>query len=305
MNSGKLPVTFLNAHSGRKGLVGILGFPDSFSSDTVFSRFFMYLDGQWGHEDFDFDGKSITYTRDSSSGNWSWWVLGKNGEIAELTAENTDTQQIPGAGLNREDAYGYVEAIKKIDATLYVCGYGRQVYKFTDGQWQSISDEILTHDSATGFFDIDGSDSRHIYAVGWKGEIFFYDGNQWHKDDSPTNSHLASVCCAEDGSVWIAGNKGVVLHGRFNQWTQISSEEMTGNWYCVAVYEGKTYLAGNQQLAVVEGDEIVPLDVGVGREITTHKLSVKEGLLWSVGEKDILMFDGQKWQEIEHPDNTE
>jgi hypothetical protein len=304
MSSGKVPVTFLNAYSGRKGLLGIVGFPDMLTSNDIFCRFFMYLDGRWGHADFNFNGKSATYLINPDTREWAWWVLGKNGEIAKISANGSDVQQIPGAGLNWEEPYGYVEMIKQIAGELYVCGYGRQVYKRVDDEWLSISDEILTHDKATGFFDMDGVDGEHIYAVGWQGEIYYYNGQTWLKDDSPTNSHLASVCCTEDGTVWIAGNKGVVLHGGFNQWSEIRSDDFTGNWYGLAAYQRQIYLAANQALAVVDGESIVSVDVGLDRPITTNRLFAKEGLLWSVGEKDVLVFDGESWKEILHPDNV-
>jgi hypothetical protein len=304
MSSGKVPVTFLNAYSGRRGLLGLMGFPDMLPSDNIFCRFFMYLDGQWGHADLDFNGKSVSYLIEPDTQTRAWWVLGKNGEIAKVNSKGTELEQIPGAGLNVEQPYGYVETIKNIADDLYVCGYGRQVYQRTDGDWVSISDVILTHDKATGFFDMDGLDGQHIYAVGWQGEIYFYNGSEWLKDDSPTNSHLSSVCCVEDGSVWIAGNKGVVLHGRFNQWSEIRSDDYPDNWYGMAIYQDRVYLAANQSLAMVVENEIVPVDVGLGRAITTNRLFAKEGLLWSVGEKDVLVFDGNEWQEIHHPDNV-
>ena len=304
MTSGTVPVTFLNGYSGRKGVLGLLAFPDMLSSDSVFCRFFTFIDESWGRADFDFDGKSLTYLSPPDSGYRGWWILGKNGEIAEVTANGIDVQQIPGAGLNWAEPYGYVEMIKSIAGELYVCGYGRQVYKRVDSEWVSISDTILTRESATGFFDIDGVDGAHLYAVGWKGEIYFHDGREWLRDDSPTNSHLSSIICADDGTIWIAGNKGVVLRGGFNQWTEIRSDEFPDNWYGLAVYEGRVYLAANQSLAYVDEDTIKPLDVGLDRPITTNRLFAKEGLLWSVGEKDILVFDGDSWREIEHPDNV-
>ncbi|MES9941138.1 MAG: hypothetical protein ABW104_18945 [Candidatus Thiodiazotropha sp. 6PLUC2] len=303
MSSGKVPVTFLNAYSGRKGLLGIAAFPDMLPGDNVFTRFFMHLDGQWGHADLDFDAKSVSYLINQAAQTRAWWVLGKNGEVAKVNSSGTELEQIPGAGLNWEDAYGYVETIKNIADELYVCGYGRQVYKRVDDDWISISDQILTHDKATGFFDMDGLDGNHIYAVGWQGEIYFYNGSEWLKDDSPTNSHLSTVCCLEDGTVWIAGNKGVVLRGSFNQWAEIRSDDFSDHWYGMAAFQGKIYLAANQSLAVVDGEEIVPLDVGLKKAITTNRLFTKEGLLWSVGEKDILVFDGEAWREILHPDN--
>jgi hypothetical protein len=44
--------------------------------------------------------------------------------------------------------------------------------------------------------------------------------------------------------------------------------------------------------------------VGLGRSITTDRLHASEGLLWSIGSKDILVFDGQTWKEVLHPDNA-
>ena len=303
MNSEKVPVTFLNGFSGRKGVIGLVAFPDMLSNDSTFCRFFTYVEGKWGRADFDFDAKSVTYMIDQRNSGWSWLILSKNGEVAEASANGIDTQQIPGAGLNWEDAYGYVETIKNIADELYVCGYGRQVYKRVNDDWISISDQILTHDKATGFFDMDGLDGNRIYAVGWQGEIYFYNGSEWLKDDSPTDSHLSTVCCLEDGTVWIAGNEGVVLRGSFNQWAEIRSDDFSDHWYGMAAFQGKIYLAASQSLAVVDGEEIVPVDVGLEKATTTNRLFAKEGLLWSVGEKDILVFDGETWREILHPDN--
>jgi len=162
----------------------------------------------------------------------------------------------------------------------------------------------LTHESARGFFDIDGTDDKHLYAVGWQGEIYFYDGKKWHQNDSPTSAHLASVRCLSPDNVWICGNGGVVLHGYFNQWATIKDDAFKDNWYCIEEFNGKIYLAGNQMLAYVDGDSILPVDVGLNRPITTNRLHSKEGLLWSIGEKDILIFDGSSWKEIMHPDNV-
>ncbi|MEJ2611846.1 MAG: hypothetical protein P8179_17650 [Candidatus Thiodiazotropha sp.] len=45
------------------------------------------------------------------------------------------------------------------------------------------------------------------------------------------------------------------------------------------------------------------VDVGLDKTFTTNRLFTKEGLLWSVGKKDILVFDGKLWSEILHPNN--
>lgn len=306
MSANQVPVTFLSGHSAWKGLLGIITFPDMLKGDTTFCRFFTYNNGQWGRgrDDFQFDCRSLTYLIDDAHGYKAWWLLGKNGEAVEIKGGVPRIEQIPDAGLNVERPYGYVSAIKTIAGELYVCGHGRQVYRRSSGAWQSIAGNMQTREGGTGFFDIDGASRSCVYAVGWHGEIFFYDGKQWQQDDSPTSAHLASVRVVAPDDVWIAGDKGVVLHGSFNRWRVLQSEDFPDNWYSIETFNGDTYLAANESLARVQGNTIVPVDVGLGRPITTHRLHAKDGLLWSIGEKDILVFDGTRWQEILHPDNA-
>lgn len=304
MSTQKVPVTFLSGHSPRKGVLGVIAFPDMLEGDTTFTRLFGYSNGQWGRgNDFPFDCRSLSYLADAATGYKAWWLLGKNGEAVEVKGGVPTIEQIPGAGLNVAHPYGYVSAIKNIQGKLYVCGYGRQVYK-RDPPWRSIADDILTHESAIGFFDIDGVSDTCIYAVGWQGEIYFLEGQLWRKDDSPTTAHLAAVRCLAPDDVWICGDKGVVLHGSFNNWREIRDAGFTGNWYSIEEFAGRIYLAANEGLAWVDGNAIRPVDVGLKRPITTHRLHARDGLLWSIGEKDILVFDGQVWTEVLHPDNV-
>lgn len=95
---------------------------------------------------------------------------------------------------------------------------------------------------------------------------------------------------------------GVVLRGRFSQWTTIHDSNKR-NWYSIEEYDGKIYLAGNASLACIDKGFIQTVDVGL-KTISTHRLHAKDGLLWSIGEKNILVFDGKTWKEILHPDNT-
>jgi hypothetical protein len=297
----KPAVTFVNGFSSRKDVLGVISVPDTHLTQEI-CRVFFFGNGQWGHfpQDFEIEGKSLTFL---GAPEKAWWLLGKNGEVIQLAGSTVSAEQIPEAGLRARDPYGYVNTIKNIDGELYVCGYGRQVYRRRAGAWTSIADDILTQETSRGFFDIDGADKEHIYAVGWFGEIFFYDGGQWHRDDSPTNVHLASVRCVSKDNVWIAGNQGMVLHGRFGQWDVIQNEDIAGNWYSVEEFNGTVYLAGNALLGYVDGNTTALLDVGLGRPVTTYRLRSKDGILWSIGEKHVLRFDGSSWTEVRHPDN--
>jgi hypothetical protein len=303
MAAEKVHVTFLNGYSSRKDVLGVIAIPDLPSGVAPLCRLFFCVNRQWSHfpQDFDLDGKSLTVLGPPENATW---ILGKHGEVIQIGRTAVNIDRIPGAGLGFQGAYGYVNTIKNIGGELYVCGYGRQVYRRRNGAWASISDAILTRQPGRGFFDIDGADPEHIYAVGWHGEIWVYDGSAWQQDDSPTNVHLNSVRCLSSENVWIAGNDGTVLHGRFGSWDVIKNDEITCHWYGIEEFNGKIYLANNGLLGVVDGNKLALLDPGLGRPVTTHKLHAKDGLLWSIGETDVLRFDGSSWQEMVHPDNV-
>ncbi|AYB30144.1 WD40/YVTN/BNR-like repeat-containing protein [Chryseolinea soli] len=297
-------VTFLTGYSSRRGALGLLTFPDMMDARAPFCRLFSYAGGQWGSLDLKFQCKSITVKSDPARNYRAWWVLGKNGQVAEIAGGAPNIDQIPGAGLEVSKPYGYVEAIKNIGGELYVCGYGRQVYKQTATGWTSIADDILTRDTGTGFFDIDGTDQQHVYAVGWKGEIYLHDGKTWHRDDGHTTAHLGAVRCLGPDNVWICGNDGVVLHGRFNHWERLSDPAFVDNWYSIEEFNGQIYLAGNNVLARIVNGSIQRVDPGLGKPFTVHRLHAKDGMLWAIGSANILTFDGKTWSEVIHPDNV-
>jgi hypothetical protein len=302
MAAVKVPVTFLSAHSPRKGALGLLAVPCGLPARTAFCRFFSYVDGVWGVLDLDYQGQALASLVDARANYRAWWVLGRNGELTESTAAGVRHEHIPGAGLGFTDARGYVSALKNIANQLYVCGYHRQVYTRRDASWISLADDILSTASGTGFLDIDGSAHDQLYAVGWNGEIFFYDGQRWQRDACPISDHLSSVRCLPDGEVWICSYAGHVLRGAFGHWTLIDTAGLSANWYCLEVHEGVVYLAGDGVLARVDGAKAVALDP-LGRPLSTHRLHSRDGALWSVGEHDIVVLEDGVWREIVHPDN--
>jgi hypothetical protein len=296
----KVPVTFTCGAIARKDVLGVLSVPDM--AKAPMCRLFFWSNHQWGHfpQDFDLDPKSFAGL---GAEHKTWWILGKNGEVVNVLKTTAEQEQIPGAGLrSAEKPYGYVNAIRGIGNDLYVCGYGRQVYRRNNGAWPSISDKILTRETARGFHDIDGADDKHIYAAGWHGEIFFYNGTEWHQEKSPTSEHLNALRCVKKDAVWIAGQNGTVVHGRAGQWNLIKNEDF-GNVYGIEEYNGNIYVAGNGVLGRVDGKSITKIDTGLGRPVTTHRLYAKDGQLWSIGEKDVLLFDGASWKKCDHPDN--
>ena len=299
-------MTYLGGHSGRKGLLGVLAFPVDYPSDSEFTMFYTTVDDNWWQLQFDFDVASITYMNRPDSNYKGWWLVGKRGEVVEFTGGKPRIETIATAGTGPKDKYGYLSQIRPIGGQLFVCGYRRQVYKRGGGNWKLISKDILDdrkNGPWNGFESIDGFSNDDIYAVGDEGEIWHFDGRNWNQCPSPTNQNLADVRCI-NGEVWTCGDGGVILRGNKDGWDVVwGDEDPSENWWSLESFQGHIYIAGNDFLGFLDDGDIAEVDVGIKEKITTQTLHHKEGILWSIGEEDILAFDGKSWRELIPPEN--
>lgn len=296
-------VNFLNAFSPRKELLGLLATPEN-SEGTEYTRFYTWLNGNWGILHFDLDLTALTQFVDESKSYKAWWMIGKRGEVIEVVKGNPTIHQIKTAGTG-VGKYGYIEDLKVIGNSLFICGVRRQVYQYIDNNWQLISQNIMPSDGDkyTDFEAIDGINENCLYAVGSDGTIFHFDGANWIQLDSPTNVHFSDVCCVDKNNIWVCGDNGIVLHGSQQQWHVISDDnDLTENWWAIEEYNGDIYIAGDDVLGIIVDGVIEEVDIG--KKISTGRLHSNDGRLWSVGESDIFVFDGQTWTEIVCPDNV-
>lgn len=196
-----------------------------------------------------------------------------------------------------------MRGIRCIDGKAYAVGMNRRAYRRDDAnKWVSIDQGARPPSDSravVGFEAVDGFTQSDIYAVGWDGEIWHFDGARWTQVDSPTNVVFSDVCCAEDGFTYACARAGIIVRGRGNEW-QIIDHQLSGtDFWGAAWYDGKLYLSTTKELFTLQDDNLNPVAFGTDSPGSCFHLSAGHGVLWSIGAKDVMVFDGQNWTRID------
>jgi hypothetical protein len=298
-------VYFIDGCLGRRHVVGIVAGLIQHDDAVEFTRFYTYNHdtATWLHTNWEHAIVSVAYTRVGA--DWTWHLLSKRGVLIQGTAAGVRTLTIPDAGTG-PGRLGYVNQVRIIDRDLYVCGFRRQVYRLEGASWVKLHQGILA-DSAEhtfGFQSIDGTSANDLYAVGFKGELFHYDGRAWQKIELPTAVDLNRVRCVAPNLIYACGDAGVVVHGDGTAWQVVSDPAMSRDLWGLEVVDGTVFLAALDGLYRLDGSRVVAIETGLQPPPTGYRLTAHDGLLWSVGHRDLAFFDGSKWERVICPDNA-
>lgn len=198
---------------------------------------------------------------------------------------------------------GPLRGVRLIGEHVYVVGMDRQVYRRDNvNRWIELDHGARPdpkNKDTVGFEAVDGYSETEIYAVGWDGEIWQFDGHTWKRRNSPTNAVLVDVCCAGNGMVYACGRNGLVVRGRNDKWEVLELREFSEDIWSLAWYQERVYLASMENLFVLNGDQLEIVDMGKDRAKTCYDLVTGDGVLWSIGFKDAMAFDGKQWSRID------
>ena len=233
--------------------------------------------------------------------------IGQNSQELLVVGWAGQVLLIDDAGTRREAIFrtdslpvSIIRSASAIGQVVYAAGMGRQVYRRTiESGWTPIDGAVVSSngESHVGFEAIGGFERGEIYAAGLNGELWTYVGTAWHKIDSPANVHLHSICCAEDGFVYIGGRTGVLIKGREHSWQVIDlgidAPVWDMQWF-------------NRTLYLIIDDGIYQYSDGVAEKVAASNaqgefvnFSCSENRMWAFGRKKIAWFDGSGWSE--HP----
>lgn len=230
-------------------------------------------------------------------------VLGTDGSInVSGGGEVKEEPPIRPAGIDPRKR-GPLREIRGIaNGRAYVVGTCRQAYVRDDeGQWRCIDQSAQVGDvdiTDTSFESIDGFDEQEIYTVGWEGEIWTYDGAAFTQLTSPTNLALYKVRCAPDGFVYACGQLGTLLRGRGDQWEVIEHGSTTEDLWGMEVFNGEVYVSSTRFVYRLVDGKLKAVDFGDDVPGSCYHLSAADGIMWSIGPKDVMEFNGSTWKRI-------
>ncbi|WIF70065.1 hypothetical protein QN096_13265 [Metapseudomonas otitidis] len=269
------------------------------------------------------EGHTSSLILDFDMGNWAagavkW--LACSGTVCHVPAERfivlgTDGSiNVSGGGEVKEEPpirptgidprkRGPLREIRGIaNGRAYVVGTCRQAYVRDDeGQWRCIDQSAQGGDvdiTDTSFESIDGFDEQEIYTVGWEGEIWTYDGATFTQLTSPTNLALYKVRCAPDGFVYACGQLGTLLRGRGDQWEVIEHGSTTEDLWGMEIFNGEVYVSSTRFVYRLVDGKLKAVDFGDDVPGSCYHLSAADGIMWSIGPKDVMEFDGSTWKRI-------
>lgn len=215
-------------------------------------------------------------------------TVGEEGDVVVYLGGGTSVRE------KLKPAPVMIRNARGIGGYVFACGMKRQVYQRVDEKrWRDMSAPGPMPAETAGFEAIDGYSERELYAVGWGGEIWQFDGAAWTRRDSPTDAILSAVCCAPDGVVYAAGQRGTLLSGRDGAWEVVARDGV--DIWDLCWFRDELYVATMQTLFRLAGNQLVEVDFGAVGRPTCYSLTTADGVLWSIGQHDVASFDGATW----------
>jgi hypothetical protein len=144
---------------------------------------------------------------------------------------------------------------------------------------------------------MDGLDESDIYAVGFEGEIWRRVSEKWRQLESPTNVILHQVRMVKKNLAYACGQKGVLLVGKGDEWTEIKHTATEDDLWGMQLFNDTLYVASDDGIFALDKNSDLNA-VSVKGIKTFGYLHANEGVMWSFGLKDLIWTDdGKKWHD--------
>lgn len=216
---------------------------------------------------------------------------------------------LPGAKEN--GGLLHLQQIIQIGDDLYVVGSSSQVYRRHDDAWhifnqgleevptavflkqgKTLSEAVMLSQKTTAMLhSIDGSAENNLFAVGYGGSIYHKGDGPWVKLDDVTNTNLHRVKYVDEDTVYIAGDKGILLKGNSKGFhvvqTGINDDLWGLEWFNNKLYIGTT----RNGIYEFDGKNFHKILTAPKNDFECHTLNAYGGQMLALGSKDIFLTD--------------
>jgi hypothetical protein len=297
-------VTFTDVYAHRRDRVVVPSIVDEIDADGIeHSLIFLRLGDEWKYRMIEAPVTSCCIFDEPTPKVFN---LTANGKVEIFELPGYATEEIDRSEEGPSDLVN-MRVVRPIGHRIYAAGMARHVYRRDrPGQWTAIDLGVFVpraqRTNAVGFNAIAGRGENELYAAGYQGEIWFFDGGSWQQQISPTNVALTGMTVLPDGTVYVCGLAGVLIRGRAGQWASIPQELTSEDFWSIVEFSGHIYMANYDGVFRLDGDVLVPVDMHLEAAGSTAYLSAADGVLWSVGQKDIVRTeDGIYWTSVARP----
>lgn len=261
------------------------------------------------------------------AGNWKWQavalevtsidplqvhVLGRDGQVGTMSGDRSDETHVePGRPV------GPFRGLRFVLGRLFAFGMKREVFVREDsGAWtrmmagleppplskkMTIAEKMKQRLADLGGINalaVDGD--GHLTAFGMKGEIWRLENQRWTRIDSPTNLMLQDATEWPDGTIYVCGQSGTLLHGSGNRWQAVAYEGTQKlDFRSICAFNGVLFIADGHSLRVLEKGELKVVDFGIEDTVPSALVVAGPGQLLSVAGQEVWESkDGRGWNSI-------
>lgn len=223
----------------------------------------------------------------------------RRGQVYRKLEVNGEVEsEIPG-GKGKGPCRGGVTKVKPLNGYLHGCAGFRSVFKRLGvNQWQEVGPLPPAGSGDVGFKDFDGFSETDIYAAGGRGDVWHYDGQAWSRISFPTNMWLESVCCGQDGFVYIGAQAGTVYRGRGNEWKRIHKGDLSLPFKDMVWFGDRVYATNDYGLWEIQGEQVERSSQPIEITNCAGNLSVADGQMLMAGAYGAALHDGTSWTRL-------
>ncbi len=192
----------------------------------------------------------------------------------------------------------------EVNGKTYCGGTQGQIYRLTDRQndgkweWDTISPVLAEGEDAPMFESLTGFADDDLYAVGFGGQIWHYDGSEWSKKESPTN-YILTQACTHKGHVYACGVGDMLVKGRGDSWEIISDNgQPHGSMFAIGSVNDTLVCTNEYGGAFSIADDKVDDFEGIWG---TMSFSNGPSGLWASGRGGVTLFDGTDCKKVLEP----